>query len=329
MLLLIFSSSCREDITNAKYRNENYVFYKEEGKSGEWQLINPLLKINPPKSNSIYFFTNGNKYAELEVIDSFSNRIIKYYDKENENLTRTSFYKSDTLTKEIYADGYYRQYYSSLGALQSEGIIKNGMTQGGWKYYAKDGVTLKQICQSTNDTINGFQKFYFANGNLEEINFQKKGLLHGPLKAYYENGVLKSSAKYWKDHIIDTNKVYYESGKFKMVQIYQLDTVTLKTNFTQFNYNKNGKLEATAFFKNNKSHIKIYYENGKLKEVSTKVNNKHEGLVTTFHKNGNKMMAGNASNGRLNGDFKYYNESGKLTKTVNYQYGKPIDTIIH
>lgn len=171
LFLLIIVSSCSEDISNAKYRNQNYVFYQEDGKVGEWQVINPLLKITPPKSNSTYFFPNGNRYAELKVIDSFPNRIVKYFDKENDQLTRTSFYKSDTLINEIYVDGYYRQYYSSLGDLQLEGNIKNGLTQGEWKYYAKDGVTLKQISQHKNDTINGFQKLYHENGNLEEVNF--------------------------------------------------------------------------------------------------------------------------------------------------------------
>lgn len=329
LFLLIFVSSCNEDISNAKYRNENYVFYQEQGKVGEWQVINPLLKITPPKSNSTYFFPNGNRYAELEVIDSFPNRIIKYFDKENDKLTRTSFYKSDTLVNEIYVDGYYRQYYSSLGALQLEGDIKNGLTQGEWKYYAKDGLTLKQISQYKNDTINGFQKLYYENGNLEEVNFQNKGKLHGILKTYYENGVLKKQQKYWNDHLIDTAKAFDESGKLKMVQIHQFDTITLKTKFTQFNYNTNGKLEATVFSANNISHLKIYYENGILKESSTKINNKHEGLVTTYHENGNKMMEGNASEGRLNGDFKFFDESGKLIKMVRYQSGKATDTITH
>lgn len=326
--LLIFSS-CKDDISDGNYRNESYVFYQEEGKVGEWQLIDPLLKITPPKSNSTYFFPNGNKYAELTVIDSFPNRIIKFYDKETDKLTRTTFYKLDTLQKEIYVEGYYRQYHSSLGALQSEGIIKDGMTQGEWKYYADDGVTIEQISQNKDDAVDGFQKLFYADGKVKEINIQKKGLLHGPIKEYYENGVLKKSQKYWNDRIIDTNRVYNEDGTIKMIQIHHLDTITFKKNFMQFNYNANGKLEATAFFENNKSNLKIYYENGNLKEVSTKVNNKHHGLVTIFHENGFKMMEGTASNGILVGDFKFYNQSGKLIKTVYYELGNPIKTITH
>ncbi|WP_231892006.1 hypothetical protein, partial [Tenacibaculum ovolyticum] len=59
-------SSCQEDIFNKKFRNENYVFYQEEGKTGKWLKIKPNLEIKLPKSHSTYFFPNGNRYAELE-----------------------------------------------------------------------------------------------------------------------------------------------------------------------------------------------------------------------------------------------------------------------
>jgi antitoxin component YwqK of YwqJK toxin-antitoxin module len=279
-----------------------------------------LLTKIPPKSNSTYFFPDGNKYAELEVIDSFPNQIITYFDKENDKLTRTSFCKSDTLANKIYANGYYRQYHSSLSTLQSEGMIKNGVTQVEWKYYTKDGVTLKRTSQHKNYTIDGFQKLYYENGNLQEVNFQKKGLLHGPLKTYYENGALKNDQKYRNERLIDNIKAFDESGQLKIVQILHLDTITFKTKFTQLNYNSKGKLEATAFFENDASHIKTYYENGRLKERFIKINNKQENLLTTYHDNGNKMMEGMTSDGRSIGGLKFFGKSVKMLKTVHYQY---------
>ena len=54
-------------------------------------IHNPDLDIERPKSLSTYFFPNGSRYAELEVIDSFHNRVIKYFNKKDE-LKRTIKY---------------------------------------------------------------------------------------------------------------------------------------------------------------------------------------------------------------------------------------------
>jgi hypothetical protein len=39
LFLLITLFSCKENISDSKYRNEYYVLYQENGKTGKWQLI--------------------------------------------------------------------------------------------------------------------------------------------------------------------------------------------------------------------------------------------------------------------------------------------------
>lgn len=350
-LLLIAFSSCKDDISNKAFRNENYVFYQENGKAGEWLEINPDLEVKLPKSYSTYFFPNGNKYAELEVIDSFPNRIIRYYNKENK-LMRTSEYISDSLKSELYENGYYHQYHSNLGLLQSEGMITNNMQQGKWKFYRKDE-TLKQIVHYVNDTImgmredfwangnlkasvnvikgihNGLSLHYYENGNIQERNNLKNGKFHGSMIKYYENKNVESEREYWNDELIDSCKSYYENGQLKLLQYFNLDTITMKKSGTQINYYPSGKVEAEITYNGNIANLKRYYESGDLEEISTKINDKHDGEVTVYHENGNKKIEGIAKNGYYNGKFKFYNKSGKLEKTVNYDLGEPLDSIIH
>lgn len=351
LFLLIILSSCKDDISNGKFRNENYVFYQEEGKVGEWQKINPELEIKLPKSHSTYFFPNGNRYAELKVIDSFPNRIIKYFNKEDK-LIRTTTYKQDSVFNTIYEDGYYKGFHSNLGFLKSEGKIENGMSQGEWNFYRKDE-TLKQTVSYVNDSLQGMRKdywengnikssvniingkhngeslHYFENGNLQEKNILKNGELHGSMVKYYKNKNIESERKYWNGELIDSCKSYYENGQLRFLQFFDLDTISLKKSGTQINYYPNGKVEAEVTYSNNIANLKRYYESGNLEEISTKISDKHNGKVTVYHENGNKKIEGIVSDGYYHGKFKFFNKSGILEKTVNYDLGEPLDSIMH
>jgi antitoxin component YwqK of YwqJK toxin-antitoxin module len=352
LLLFLIFSSCKDDVSDEKYRNENYVFYKEDGKAGKWQKINPELEIKLPKSHSTYFFPNGNRYAELEVIDSFPNRIIKYFNKQDK-LIRTVEYKSDSMVNRVFANGYYKGYHSNLGLIQSEGLIGNHMYQGKWKFYYEDGETIKQIVEYINDTLHGIREdywrngnlkstvniingkhngeslHYFENGNLQEKNNLKDGELHGSMVKFYKNKNIESERKYWNGELIDSCKSYYENGQLRLLQFFDLDTITMHKSGTQINYYPNGKIEAELIYNENIANIKRYHESGELEEISTKVNDQHNGQVTVYYKNGNKKIEGIAKNGYYNGTFKFFNKSGKLEKTVNYNLGEPLDSIIY
>lgn len=349
-LLILFS--CKDDISNRKFRNENYVFYQEDGKAGEWLKINPELEIKLPKSHSTYFFPNGNRYAELKVIDSFANRIVKFFNKED-YLIRTVKFKSDSIVSKVFENGYYKGYHSNLGLLHSEGLIENHMCQGKWKLYLKDGETIEQTVEYINDTLNGIREdywengnlkgtvniingkhngtslHYYKNGNLEERNNLKNGEFHGSMIQYYENKNIKSERNYWNGELIDSCKSYYESGQLKLLQFFNLDTITMIKSGTQINYYPNGKVKAKITFDANIAHLKLYYKSGNLEEISTKLNDKHHGEVTVYHENGNKKLEGIAKNGYYDGKIKHYNKSGKLLKTINYDLGEPIDSILH
>ena len=352
LLLLITLTSCKDDISNEKFRNENYVFYQENGKAGKWQKINPELEIKLPKSYSTYFFPNGNRYVELKVIDSFPNRILKYFNIEDK-LIRTVEYKSDSMINRVFENGNYKGYHSNLGLLKSEGLIENHMYQGKWKFYYKDGKTIKQTVEYVNDTLHGLRKdywengnpksavniikgnhngeslHYYENGNLQEKNTLKDGELHGSMIKYYANKNVESERKYWNGELIDSCKSYYENGELRLLQFFDLDTISMKKSGTQINYYPSGKVEAEINYNDNIANLKRYYESGDLEELSTKINDKHDGAVTVYHENGNKKIEGIASNGYYNGKFKFYNKSGKLEKTVTYDLGEPLDSIMH
>ncbi len=354
LLLLIILSSCKDDISNGNFRNENYVFYQENGKAGKWQKINPELEIKLPKSHSTYFFPNGSRYAELKVIDSFPNRIIKYFNKEDK-LIRTIKFKSDSIVSKVFENGNYRGYHSNLGLLQSEGLFENNMYQGKWKFYYKDGETIKQIVEYVNDTLHGIREDYWGNGNLkskatnikgkqngksshyfesgelEEMNFLKNNVLHGHMTSYYKNGQVEHYRNYWNGKRKDTCKTFFENGNIERVQIINLDTLTLKSSGKIYIYFKNGELKAEADLVDYNAHgnFILYNENGTIIERSQKRNNKHQGSCITYYDSGIKKLEGYVNKGFYHGKLKYFNEKGILTKIVDYDNGTALDSIIY
>ncbi|TPV31163.1 hypothetical protein FJ651_15365 [Paucihalobacter ruber] len=355
LLFCVIFSSCQNDISEKKYRNENYVFYHENGKEGKWLKINPDLENKLTKSYSTYFFPNGNRFVELEVIDSYPNRIIKYFDKVNDKLTMTSIYESDSLIKTVYENGYSRQYHSNLGRIQSEGKIENGMFQGKWKFYRNDGKTIKQIVEYLNDTLHGIREDYWENGNLKnklinvkgkqngqsfhyyetgeikEKNYLKNGNLHGKMKYYYKNGIVESERNYWNNIEIDSCKSFFENGKLKSLQVIKIDTNTLITYGKEYRYYDSGELHKESEIKNNLPHgiLKTFYKSGKINSYQEMNQNKIDGKFIYFHENGLTKLKGKALNNILEDSVYYFNENGKPLKTMIVQNGVIIDSLIY
>lgn len=346
--------SCKNNPNDSRFRNSSYVFYKQDGKKGYWQKITKDSDFKYKKGKLKYYYDNGNRFGEIEILDSLPNRTEKLFDRETDSLIKTVWKKNSEEYKRIYEDGYYKHFHSNKGEIIiEEGLVENNLEQGLWKRYWNTNGSLKQVInfkdgknhgKNVNYWKNGNKKdisnwdmgkqigqtiFYYENGKVEEKNHLKNGKLHGSMIKYFKNGNIESQRKYWKGELIDTCKTYYENGQLKLLQFFDLDTISLKKSGSQINYYPSGKIEAEISFTDNNAKLKRFYENGTLEEISTKINNKHHGQVKGYHENGNKKFEGVAKDGYFNGKFKYYDKSGKLDKTVNYDFGEPLDSIIY
>ncbi|WMI66721.1 toxin-antitoxin system YwqK family antitoxin [Aestuariibaculum sp. YM273] len=353
-LISLLIISCNHDINNKNFRNENYVFYQEDGKKGEWREIDPDLKIKPPKSFSTYFYPNGNRYLEQEVLDSFPNRILKHYDMRNV-LSYTATYRNDSLIDQTFENGYHYEYHSNLGNLKCEGIIKNSMFQGKWKFYWKDGKTLRQIVEYKNDTLHGIREDYWENGNLkskttnvkgnqngktfhyyengqlEEVLYIKNNLAHGKSIRYYENGNIQAKCQYWNRITKDTCRFYYEDGSLSGIEVSKIDTLTSSYAKTVKSYYKNGNLKQSFKSINGKNNglILTYFENGNLYLKINAVDNIKNGEAFEYHENGNLKFKAFYKNDLIDGEMLEYNNNGKLIKTHIVEKGVKVDSIIH
>lgn len=144
-------------------------------------------------------------------------------------------------------------------------------------------------------------KNYYPNGNLER-DFKAMDLTRSQCKKYYENGNLKSFIKYsdgeprvWTD--------YYENGQIEMEE------------------EKSKQITYYVF-------QKFYYEDGKPKKVLELVDKKKLTYTyTEYYANGNKQVEGTKIYNEDLGDYlntgvwKYYDESGNVTKEERFDNG--------
>lgn len=353
-LVLGVIASCSKGIDDANFRNTNYVFYQEEGGKGYWQKISKTSDFKYKKGQLTYFYANGNTFAKVEILDSFPNRIEQFHNKRGE-LIKTVWKKNDTVIKRYLENGYHQFSYSNKGNIYEEGLVANHLRQGTWKRYNTDDGFLEQIAELKDNQEHGKIENYWSNGNLKNISYwdegeqigdftlyyengnihQKYGVKntkgHGSIEEYYPNKALKFTGVYWNGILKDTAKTYYENGVLKNLKIRTLDTITKITTGIEYRYFPNGELEAKSDTKNGlPDGIRVsYYENGNIKDWGEYNQNKIDGKFTFYYESGIKKMEGAAKIDRFVSNVKYFNERGKLTKTMIVENGQFIDSILH
>lgn len=154
---------------------------------------------------------------------------------------------------------------------------------------------------------NGYNIFYYPNGQISSEGNLKAGLPTGIWKAYYIDGTLKSVGKRRNTYLDSVWVFYNEDGKIKE-----------KINY--LNGKKNGYYYSFDYFFN-KDSIKVGY----LRSQELFVNNKRNGISEYYFKNGNIKKQVNYVNGKKHGTTRLYNNDGVLTTIIEYRYGVEVD----
>jgi len=352
ILFLFIFASCKGNLENSKYRNSEYVFYEEEGKSGYWQKISKGSDFKYKKGTLYYFYDNGVRWGEIEILDSLQSSVGKFFDKETDSLIKTVWKNNNKEYKRVYENGYYKHYHTNKGEIViEEGLVENNLKQSLWKgywvkggsqehkinfkdgekhgkseYYWRNG-NVKSIAYWDMGNQFGQGLFYYDNGKIKESIYIKEGEFHGVAEDYYESGNLKSSKKYWYGKNCDTSKIFYDNGNLKKIVLVNFDSLTQNSTGKAFEYSTDGKLKVEVElinFKSNGNQI-LYNENGVVIERSVKKNNKHHGNFTTYYDSGERQLVGRANNGEYDGRLYHYDKYGKLEKVVDYDNG----TVLH
>lgn len=99
-------------------------------------------------------------------------------------------------------------FYKSTGSLEIEVEMKNGKRNGPFYRYYQNGA-LDTYCTYVNDSIEGLQVMYTANGMKSQEYTYVHGIKNGPHKAYHLGGELKIEGGF-KDDLFDGPWYYYD-----------------------------------------------------------------------------------------------------------------------
>lgn len=147
-----------------------------------------------------------------------------------------------------------------------------------------------------------------------------------PTREFYSNGNLKYEGTIWKGYRVNKWKYYYENGTLKMEGNFagkEADLLEVGEQTGEWRYYyPSGKLKAIGFYKKGKKNgvFKTYNEeDGTLFLEQYYTTGLEDDLIRCvfYYKNGNVEKEGTAyerNNWEITGEWKYYDEQGKLKR---------------
>ena len=224
------------------------------------------------------------------------------------------FFSLDAIGQKINKNGYNKFFYPN-GQISSEGYMKDGKPDGYWKTYYVTGV-LKSEGRRKNYQLDSLWIFYNQSSDtIEKINY-KYGTKNGYDITYRYDQKKNSNYKGY----IFSRELYLNGKKEGLTYQYFSDgSVKKKENYL------NGKLQGLAYeyTKNGKIKSLLEYNNGYLinQEAINRrdKNDLKQGTWKKFYFNGKVHIEKYYLDGKLNGYFKEYDETGNLKLTLRYK----------
>ena len=144
-------------------------------------------------------------------------------------------------------------FYRRPNTVEIEVEMKNGKRNGEFHRYFKNG-QLDTYCIYENDSIEGLEVMYTANGCRSQEYTYVHGIRNGPHKAYHLDGSIKIEGGFHNDLFDGPWNYYDERGV--LVGEGQFKDGNGEVTF----YDKNGLKERTTHYKNNKKDgSEVYY----------------------------------------------------------------------
>lgn len=257
------------------------------------------------------------------------NGLMQYF-SEKGILTETSNFKADSL------EGTYTTYYQT-GQKRKEGTYINNKKEGLETEFYKNGkIKHKETFKANKGE--GEATNYYENGQLEWKCGKKDDKFDGPFETYFLNGKLKTKGQYKDDVLIGKWEGYYANGKLQEIKTLSdkglvigeyksyyengnieeefTSTPDGKINGPRKKYLESGKLYTMSMYENDvEKSIQFTDNKGKATDIKLP---KSKFKFTGLNPNGTIKSEGFFDKGNRIGEWKFYNEFGKLSGIYNY-----------
>ena len=295
----------------------------------------------------------GNISGELNVVNDELEGAQKYFNKkgvliQEKNFKTSKLNGSDTAYYEngqIKSVDNYKDDKSNgagssnhvTGGKQCEGSLVDGERDGKFICYYANGTKMNEIHYSKGK-LNGPYILYNSVGDVTANFNYVNGEIDGKVASYYHGKALKSEGVYSKGKIQGTYKKYYINGAIEEEIFYEGGKIK-----KSIEYYENGKKSLESIYDDNeKLQNYIYYDDkgelyyqenfkgGELRTVQQYSRNNPKPVETNITKkaftikdlDGKTFLAGEYFKGERTGEWKYYANSGALTRKRQYKDGK-------
>ena len=180
--------------------------------------------------------------------------------------------------------------------------------------YFPNGEKKSEINYS-GEKLDGASDYFYNNGHLQSHFFYKDGLLEGESQSFFFSGDTETKCLYKNGKLNGVYQIFFSDGNIlKEIKHYKNDTLEGK----YIAYYRNGEIKIEGSYKSNMfdSTWNYYDRYGRL--VGKGIFKKGNGTLESYHKNGNISQITPYIENEIVGEEKYFNNDGKLIKTVDY-----------
>ena len=219
-----FACYFMSEICNAQKINQ---FDENKKRSGVWKKYHPNKKIRYTGQ-----FKDGKEIGVFKFYNATTSKrpvIIK------------SFFKN--------SDSVFVKFYTTKGAIKSEGALKGRKRVGSWKYFHANGALLSEE-NYKNGELHGVQLVYYAKGQLTESSQYKNGLLEGVSRKFSSKGILIEEVTYKNGALNGLAKFFELNGNLKETGVYKEGK-----RDGNWEYYLEGEIASKAALKKNKRKI--------------------------------------------------------------------------
>ncbi len=315
--------------------------YNTEGKKiGEWQYyyenggLSQIERYQSPDENFTYqsFYANGSLKEEATYLNGKVEGVVKDYTAAGAKIFEGDFKNSQKQGRSILyypsgmlqlegtfaasqQDGPYKNYYPD-GRLKEEGALRQGKENGLYRAYHPNG---KIETEGTigNGVSEGGWKWYHANGKIYKTGQYKEGKEQGAWKLYFEDGIPQQELSYINGQLQGLAKVYDTDGKLHFE--YQYHNGKLK-GYTY--YDKSGKVISEATQKGSILRFVSKYPHGGNDAEGNMVDGKNEGLWKSYLESGTLFSETTYKADQPEGTVKLYYPQGTVAIEKNYKAGQ-------
>lgn len=198
-----------------------------------------------------------------------------------------------------------------------------GKKQGYWKKYDKN--ILLYEGRFVNDVPTGIFKYYLENGKLKSITNFLNGTHKVKTVMYHDNESIAAEGEFIDQQKNGPWKYYAKDGKLIKEEFYakNLKQGDWKTYSAQTGI----LLEEETYLDGALNGVqKRYFTTGEINTIIPYINGKMNGLAEVYYPNNVLSTRGMYHNNLRNGIWDYYDESGKLRKSIDFKNDRPLKT---